>query len=231
MARQSDDHGVEPPATHVPRLHVLVDTALSTRRAVLESMVERGGRELALQLRDPLAHGRAAWDAAVALGSLNPAPVLLVNDRVDVGLGARAAGIHLKESSLAPEDVRRLVRPGMLLGRSVHSLDAVERWSGRERGPLVDYLVLGSVTPTTTHPGEEALPRATVEEAPSRSGVPLLAIGGVSPTSLGRLCEWGYHGAVVASGVWAAPDPLAALSAYLEILSRHPSAWNLDGDD
>src|SRR5688572_17808781 len=47
---------------------------------------------------------------------------ILVNDRIDVALAAKASGVHLKEQSILPNDVRRIAPPGFVVGCSVHGI-------------------------------------------------------------------------------------------------------------
>ena len=51
---------------------------------------------------------------------------VLVNDRPDIAIAARAAGVHLKSNSMAAVDVRRIAPAGFLVGRSVHSAEEAE---------------------------------------------------------------------------------------------------------
>ena len=229
---EGNDHVRHPAEPLVPRLHVLVDASALVRLPLIEAMAARGGESVAFQLRDPSLHGRGVYDAAEALRpAVGGGAAFLVNDRVDVALAVEADGVHLKESSLPPDEVRRIVAPGFLVGRSVHDLAGVTRWAGGGAPRSADYLVLGSVGPTASHPGRPPLPPPSVRTAPEESHLPLLAIGGVDPARLQDLCGWGFHGAAVLSGIWSAPDPMEAFSAYLQILSRHRSPWNLDEDD
>src|SRR3954453_9656060 len=66
------------------------------------------------QLREPDLEAGQLVDLArdLARRFSGSATRLLVNDRVDVALAAGASGVHLKESSIAPVDVRRIAPPG-----------------------------------------------------------------------------------------------------------------------
>ena len=64
---------------------------------------------------------------------------IVVNDRLDVALSCRAAGVHLKGTSLPASAVRTIAPPGFLVGRSVHSVDEAVH-----AGP-VDYLIAGTI--------------------------------------------------------------------------------------
>src|SRR5579862_420628 len=101
---------------------------------------------------------------------------VVVNDRVDVALAAGAHGVHLRADSIAPRLVRTMVPDDFLIGRSVHSVD-----EAREHAAGADYLIAGTVFPTSSKPsatswlGASGL-RAIVEAV----RVPVLAIGGVT---------------------------------------------------
>ena len=75
---------------------------------------------------------------------------LVVNDRIDLALGARARGAQLTSRSLSVADARRAA-PALALGASVHSLD--EAKSAAREGAT--WLVAGHVFATATHAGEE----------------------------------------------------------------------------
>jgi thiazole tautomerase (transcriptional regulator TenI) len=47
------------------------------------------------------------------------------------------------------------------------------------------------------------------------SDAPLIGIGGVTPERLPWVRAAGGHGVAVLSGIWSAPDPVAALNSYL----------------
>lgn len=114
---------------------------------------------------------------------------ILVNDRVDIALAAGAAGVHLKERSFRPLDVRPIVPKEFLIGCSIHSAAAaVERRDAQ-------YLVAGTILPTRSKPegkllGWEGL-AAVVTAA---EGIPVLAIGGIDLSSISFLASNGAAG-------------------------------------
>ena len=135
---------------------------------------------------------------------------LVVNDRVDLALGARARGAQLTSRSLRVADARRAA-PALALGASVHSLQEA-RAAGAEGAT---WLVAGHVFATATHPGEEGrgLPflRAVTQAVP----IPVIAIGGVRPEHCRVLRESGAYGLAVIRGIWDAPNAERAASDYL----------------
>ena len=74
-----------------------------------------------------------------------------MNDRVDVALAAGAAGVHLKERSILPAEVRRIAPPGFLIGCSVHGSHGI---AARKSA---DFLIAGTVLPTASKPAVDYL--------------------------------------------------------------------------
>jgi thiamine-phosphate pyrophosphorylase len=109
-------------------------------------------------------------------------PRILVNDRLDIALAAKAGGVHLGELSLPVANVRRFfdsnpAAPDFLLGVSCHSLEAAEQ-AARDGA---DYLIFGPVfaTPSKSALGApQGLERLAAVCAAVK--VPVLAIGGIT---------------------------------------------------
>lgn len=135
---------------------------------------------------------------------------LIVNDRLDVALAADADGAHLGARSLPVAAARRILRPGMLLGVSTHNLDE----AGEAAGSGADYLFLGPVFPTETHPGQPPLGTDPLREAVLRSPVQVVAIGGIEPGNVGQIASAGGRGAAAISAFYRAADPAEVARAF-----------------
>ena len=113
---------------------------------------------------------------------------VLVNDRVDVALAAGADGVHLPAGS-PPATVVRETRADWLIGRSIHSVDEARLIQG------ADYLMFGTVFESRSKPagspvaGIEALADAAVV-----ASVPVLAIGGITPSRVAACRDAGAAG-------------------------------------
>lgn len=169
------------------------------------------GLEVAIHARGRSLSGREHYDLAVRL-SARPPVHLFVNDRLDVALAARAAGVHLRGDSL-PVGVARKLRGDWWIGRSVHSLD--EARAAHADG--ADYLVVGPMYATRTHPGSTPLTTDTLH-AIARLGPPVVAIGGVTPERVAELRRAGAYGVAAIRALWEAPDPQDAARRMLAAL-------------
>jgi thiazole tautomerase (transcriptional regulator TenI) len=135
---------------------------------------------------------------------------LVVNDRVDLALGARAKGVQLTSRSLRVGDARRAA-PGLAIGASVHSLD--EARAAASDG--ASWVVAGHVFATATHPGEEGRGLSFVRAVAAAVSIPVVAIGGVRPEHCRVLRGAGAYGLAAIRGIWDAPNAEQAASDYL----------------
>ena len=114
---------------------------------------------------------------------------VVVNDRVDVALACGADGVHLRHDSVRAEAVRTITPAGFLVGRSVHGLA-----DAKEAGP-VDYLIAGTVFPTSSKPPATApLGLDGLAEIVQAVAVPVLAIGGITRERLDEVAAIGAAG-------------------------------------
>ena len=134
--------------------------------------------------------------------------LLVVNDRVDVAMLSGADGVQLGETALDVADVRKLVGPDMLIGRSVHSeVGAVD---AECQG--ADFLVLGTVFETASHPDGRVGGLDLVREVTEAVGIPVLGIGGITPANAASVMEAGAGGAAVITAITMSDDPRTAAS-------------------
>jgi thiamine-phosphate diphosphorylase len=127
---------------------------------------------------------------------------ILVNDRLDVALAAGAHGVHLRAASLSARRVRQLAAPGFLVGRSVHDPDEIAA-ANRERS--VDYLLFGTVWPTSSKPGVRTTGAGALGAAVRSTPLPMLAVGGVTWARIGEIARSGAAG-LAAIGLFCEDD-------------------------
>ncbi|WP_337059799.1 thiamine phosphate synthase [Kineococcus sp. G2] len=194
-----------------PTLYLVTDTAQCGARGVPAVVREAvAGGVTAVQVRGKDASDREllALVRSVREALRGTGVAVLVDDAVDVALIAGADGVHLGQSDLPAEDVRRLVGPDLLVGLSVSTVEEVRAVPAG----VVDHLGVGPVHATATKTdaaaplGPEGV-RAVVEAA---AGTPCVAIGGIDARNLHELRGTGIAGFCVVSAVCAAPDPRAA---------------------
>jgi thiamine-phosphate pyrophosphorylase len=173
-----------------------------------------GARWIWLRDRDLPPDERAAL-AQSLLGLVRAAGGRLTVGR-DVDLAARigADGVQLGAADAVAEARARL-GPGALLGVSAHTLADVIA----ARAVGADYATLSPIFATASKPGYgPALGPAALTEA-ARTGLPVIALGGITPETLPACLEAGAAGVAVMGGVMRAEDPGAATRALLRAIS------------
>jgi len=121
---------------------------------------------------------------------------VLVNDRLDVALAAGASGVHLPADSIAASRVRSVAPAGFVVGRSVHTLDEIDR-AIADGG--CDYLLFGTVFHSGGKPpGHPVAGLDGLREACARSSLPVIAIGGMTEA---RAVEVASAGAAGLAGI------------------------------
>jgi thiamine-phosphate pyrophosphorylase len=194
------------------RLMVLTDPVLLKGRdpvAVCRAAVSGGATMVQVRWKDG-APADVLQLAAAVVGAL-PVPVL-VNDRVDVALAARAAGAHLGQEDPPLDRLRPHVPAGFLLGISVGS--AAE--AARAGAWPADYWSVGPCFATPNKPDAGAALGPAGFAALARlapAGVPVIGIGGITAENAGAIVRAGAAGVAVIGAVFGAADPAAAARA------------------
>jgi thiamine-phosphate pyrophosphorylase len=171
------------------------------------------GRQLAALAREALRSTRAQADAGPS------SPSILVNDRVDVALTEGAAGVHLGESGLPVDDVKRQLRTRVsggdfLVGVSCHSMESAKSAAGGG----ADYVFFGPVfaTPSKTAFGE---PQgvARLAEICGALRIPVLAIGGISLENADACFKAGAAGIAAIRLFQDAGDPAVVVQSLRQV--------------
>jgi thiamine-phosphate pyrophosphorylase len=116
---------------------------------------------------------------------------VIVNDRLDVALTAKAHGVHLGRRSMPADWVRKCAPRECVLGVSCHSLE--EALAAQRAG--ADYVLLGPIfeTPSKLQYGAP-LGLSTLREVTWRVSIPVFALGGVTVERLGLCLQNGAAG-------------------------------------
>jgi thiamine-phosphate diphosphorylase len=197
-----------------PTLYVILDRVAARGRdldEILAATLEGGCRMVQLREKE-WPSGRLLPLAERLGGRCRRAGVtFIVNDRVDLAVAAGADGVHLGQDDLPPRAARPLLRPGMILGRSTHTLAQAER----ARDEAADYVAVGSMFETATKPDFELAGPDLLRRIRPLTPQPLVGIGGITHENVGDVIRAGADGVAVISAVCGAPDPAAATRRLL----------------
>jgi thiamine-phosphate diphosphorylase len=131
--------------------------------------------------------------------------LLIVNGTIEQAMACEADGVHLPETANLP--ARQAGPPApLLLGRSVHSVEAAER--GDAEG--MNYLVLGTIYPSRSHPDGRSGGQTLIRDVCGAVSCPVIAIGGITEDNVSGVLRAGASGVAVISAILAKPDVRAA---------------------
>ena len=113
--------------------------------------------------------------------------LVFINSDIELARVVGADGVHLTSRQLNTVTTR----PDFAwVGASAHHRADVQRAAELK----CDFVVLGSVQSTASHPGQAPLGWEKFAEIVSDTLVPVFAIGGMLPTDLGQAMQHGAHG-------------------------------------
>jgi thiamine-phosphate pyrophosphorylase len=147
--------------------------------------------------------------------------LFVVNADVALALAVGADGVHLPERGTALAEVRARGGARLLIGRSVHSV-AAARHAAAEGA---DYLQVGAIFPTASHPGHPAAGPDLVRSVRAAVNLPLLAVGGITHENAAQVLVAGADGVAVIGAILGRAAPEAATQRLR--LALH----TLNGDD
>ena len=181
--------------------------------------------------RDLIRYTAEAADAIAAAGK-SSSVALLVDDRLDVVLAAREAGvkvdgIHVGQTDIPVEVCRKLLGPDAIVGLSARADEMLEYVKTADMS-LVDYLGVGPLheTPTKTDCGLSAdgtiITKSIddLKELAEASPVPIVVGGGVKLADTPLVKSTGVDGFFVVSAVCGAENPEAAARELVEAWER-----------
>lgn len=171
-----------------------------------------GGGAALLQYRDKTTDDQRRLSEATALAALcvQHGIALIVNDDVGLAAAAGADGVHLGEDDLDVGAARALLGPSAIIGVSCY--DSLER--ARDAAAAgANYLAFGAFHPSPTKPNAR---KATLDLLSSAKvlGVPLVAIGGITPANGAPLIEAGANFLAAVSAIFGEADVRRAAKMF-----------------
>jgi thiamine-phosphate pyrophosphorylase len=191
------------------RLMLILDVPLLEGRDPCETARRAvDGGVTSVQLRWKGGGDRAVITLAKKLRNALTVPVV-VNDRLDIALAARCAGVHLGADDLPIVLARKAAPAGFIIGASVGDEKEAAATSG------ADYVGIGPWRATNTkHDAGPALGPAGVTRLLGMVKVPAVVIGGVRPEDVATIAVLGAAGVAVAGGILSGEDPEISARMY-----------------
>lgn len=201
-------------------IYAITDSHLLPSDRQLFSAVEAAlkGGLACLQYRNKQADASQALRQARGLAELcrDFATPFIINDDVLLAKACDADGVHLGQGDGSLAAARETLGRGAIIGRTCHNSLDLARQASREGA---DYLAFGRCYPSSTKPSAPEAPLSIFSQA-AHLGRPLVAIGGIhSPERAVAARAAGAQLIAAVEGIFAQPDPEAAVRSYREALN------------
>jgi thiamine-phosphate pyrophosphorylase len=152
---------------------------------------------------------------ALTLGSSTK---FIVNDSPEIANEVDADGVHIGQGDYPIEDVRAMVRPGMIIGLSTHSV--TQTTDACLRNP--DYIGVGpvSATPTKKNP-DPVIGVDGMKKQLDAATVPAVAIGGIEFSNLRDVLSAGAKNFCMVRQLTKSNNPSQVLDEMKKIYNEY----------
>lgn len=199
------------------RIYAIADVGALGATPLPEAVAALAGAGIGwIQVRAKHLSGRALYDAleGCCRAVEGSGAALWVDDRADLAALFPVAGVHVGQADLPPAAVRRVVGKEVGIGLSTHDEPQL---AAADADPEVDVIAVGPVFPTASKERPDPVVGLDfVRRARSRTGRPLVAIGGIGVETVAAVLEAGADAAVVLGAVCrGGPGEIAASARRL----------------
>jgi thiamine-phosphate pyrophosphorylase len=185
-----------------PFLYAILDRSLVPAERVPETaacLVAGGADMVQYRAKEVSDAGKRLDLVALLAAAIEMMIPVIVNDDCELACEMGASGVHVGAADCPPEEARRMLGPGRIVGLSVHSEEQLERL------PLesLDYIAVGAIYPSPTKPEAAVKGLDFLRLARRRVDIPIVAIGGITPVNVAEVFDAGADGVAVVSSILA----------------------------
>lgn len=138
---------------------------------------------------------------------------LIINDRMDIALAVKAAGLHVGQNDMPCSIARELLGKDKILGVSATTLE--EAIKAEKDG--ADYIGVGAMFPTSSKDDAKAVSIEVLKKIKEKVSIPVVAIGGINEKNVSLLKDTNIDGIAVISAILGKEDIRASAEALKDI--------------
>lgn len=194
-------------------LYLIADFSYGEER--IEQALQAGVE--VIQLREKNISSREYLKRAVRIRELSRKyhTLFIVNDRLDIALLAQADGVHLGQRDVPVKDARRLLGADKIIGATARTVE--QAVCARKDG--ADYLGSGAWYATATKSDAVLIKEEEYCGILKESGLPNMAIGGITPENCERPLRCGAFGLAASAGILKG-DIKSNIAGFREAMGR-----------
>ncbi len=190
-------------------VYAITDSRWLAGRSLAECVQEAiDGGATFVQLREKNLSSQERYPLAVELKKLcaDAHIPFVLDDDVSLARRVDADGVHVGQSDMGADQVRRELGSGKIVGVSASTVE--EALAAEAAG--ADYLGVGAVFPTSSKDDATVLSPEELAEICQAVSIPVVAIGGITTDNVSHLADTGIAGVAVISAIFAAPNIVTA---------------------
>jgi thiamine-phosphate pyrophosphorylase len=165
-----------------------------------ESMIRGGVSVIQLRMKGEPASSILGTARELAKTCQKSGTLFIVNDYPDIALLAGADGLHLGQDDIPVSEARKIVPGDMLIGISTHTPE--QATDALRDSP--DYIAIGPLFNTESKYGDliRGIGTDSIKTIKKVSGVPVVAIGGITGDTIKSVFEKGADSAAMISALY-----------------------------
>lgn len=140
----------------------------------------------------------------------------LIDDDVDLVRKIDADGVHVGQSDMEAENVRKILGPHKIIGVTAKTVEQAKKAEAMG----ADYLGVGAAFPTGTKKDTYVIEHKVYKAISEAVKIPIIAIGGITQENVTELNGSGIAGVAVVSAIFAADDIADAASRLKATVSE-----------
>ena len=203
------------------RLYGIVDMGYTTPELIearTHALIDGGVRIIQLRAKGVELELVREWATAMQRICRERQAIFVLNDYPEMAAGIGADAVHVGQDGGSLAEVRRIVGPGVMVGRSTHSpeqaLEALHEGA--------DYIGFGPLFPTGTKPGRASIGLQDIAAVQQSVGsMPMFCIGGINGTTLPQVLSAGAQRVVIVSWLLQQSNIAAAAQAVIQTIGAH----------
>lgn len=204
------------------RLYGIVDMGYTEPEQVAErthALIDGGVRVIQLRAKGRELSLVKAWAVEMQAICRDRGAIFVLNDYPEMAAEVGADAVHVGQDGGSLADVRRIVGPGVLVGRSTHSPEQ----AAQAKLEGADYIGFGPLFPTGTKPGRRSIGLDDIAAVQEHAGdMPVFCIGGINGDTLPAVLKAGAGRVVIVSWLLQQDDIARAAADVISTLSVGP---------
>jgi thiamine-phosphate pyrophosphorylase len=201
-------------------LYLVTDRDLMSSKTIEESVSEAiNGGCTAIQLREKNTSSRDFFETAKRVHEITKKAgvPLIINDRVDIALAINAEGVHIGQSDLPCEIVRKIVGEKMIIGVSASNLSEAE--AAVNAG--ADYIGVGAMFATGTKTNAKITTLDELRAIRAATALPIVVIGGINKDTIPLFEGISIDGIALVSAIVSAKNVVAAAKEMKSLFEEY----------